>query len=369
MLEDVARPSFDVRIRNRVGVRIAVKERIRSFEQSSGERVGRTTPWVSPVYRFGSAPVVVRVPRVGREHEQDRRCRSAGGRAYDEAGVADDRARRRRRPSSNSTWYQPGVQSCRPRRSRPWSASRRRCRTRRSGIGCGSTRTSSAVHTSLVFTTDPADHDAHVQVRRHPVRRRRESRGGSPRGAGRPVHPARTSGDRCIPRRTGGPGRPPRAGSGGGATRRLGVQGATGSAERAEPTWFEHGSSSQAASFRPPTRTTGSRKEVAMATIPLPNDPDIAQLKRRARRTATRGRAGDADALALVAEHHPRRSDPETGNVRAHECAVGGGPSAPVPELGSAQASPRRGGAASPARPTPSTCKTIERTSSCGWRA
>ena len=45
-----------------------------------------------------------------------------------------------------------------------------------------------------------------------------------------------------------------------------------------------------------------------MATIPLPADPDLGQLKRRAREFQRSVRAGDAEALAIVVEHHPNAS-------------------------------------------------------------
>jgi ankyrin repeat protein len=47
------------------------------------------------------------------------------------------------------------------------------------------------------------------------------------------------------------------------------------------------------------------RKEVAMPTIPLPNDPHLGQLRKQARELQRAVRAGDQAALALIAEFHP----------------------------------------------------------------
>jgi ankyrin repeat protein len=46
-------------------------------------------------------------------------------------------------------------------------------------------------------------------------------------------------------------------------------------------------------------------KEVAMPTVPLPDDPDLDQLRKRARELQRAVRDGDARALALAGEHHP----------------------------------------------------------------
>jgi len=42
-----------------------------------------------------------------------------------------------------------------------------------------------------------------------------------------------------------------------------------------------------------------------MATLQLPDDPHLAQLRKQARELQRAVRAGDAVAIALVAEHHP----------------------------------------------------------------
>src|SRR5262245_18929681 len=42
-----------------------------------------------------------------------------------------------------------------------------------------------------------------------------------------------------------------------------------------------------------------------MPTVPLPNDPSLEQLRKRAKDLRTAVRAAEPDALALVAEHHP----------------------------------------------------------------
>ncbi len=44
-----------------------------------------------------------------------------------------------------------------------------------------------------------------------------------------------------------------------------------------------------------------------MPTVPLPNDPSSEQLRKQAKELRDRARAGDPDALALIAEHHPDR--------------------------------------------------------------
>jgi ankyrin repeat protein len=83
-----------------------------------------------------------------------------------------------------------------------------------------------------------------------------------------------------------------------------GAQGASGSADRAEPTWYAVCDlCSTATSFRPVRRTTGTRKEVAMPTAPLPEQPDLDQLRKRARELQRAVRAGDAAAVAFVTEH------------------------------------------------------------------
>jgi len=45
-----------------------------------------------------------------------------------------------------------------------------------------------------------------------------------------------------------------------------------------------------------------------MSTVPLPNDPSLDQLRERAKELRDRVRAGDPAALALLAEHHPKRA-------------------------------------------------------------
>jgi ankyrin repeat protein len=47
------------------------------------------------------------------------------------------------------------------------------------------------------------------------------------------------------------------------------------------------------------------RKEADVPTVPLPDNPDLGQLRTRARELQRAARAGDPNALALVAEHHP----------------------------------------------------------------
>jgi ankyrin repeat protein len=47
------------------------------------------------------------------------------------------------------------------------------------------------------------------------------------------------------------------------------------------------------------------RKEADVPTVPLPDNPDLGQLRTRARELQRAARAGDPDALALVAENHP----------------------------------------------------------------
>jgi ankyrin repeat protein len=42
-----------------------------------------------------------------------------------------------------------------------------------------------------------------------------------------------------------------------------------------------------------------------VSTVPLPNDANLEQLRKRAKELRDLARAGDADAVALVAEHHP----------------------------------------------------------------
>lgn len=43
-----------------------------------------------------------------------------------------------------------------------------------------------------------------------------------------------------------------------------------------------------------------------MPTVPLPDDPNLDQLKKQAKELRDAARAGDADALARIAEHHPK---------------------------------------------------------------
>jgi ankyrin repeat protein len=46
-------------------------------------------------------------------------------------------------------------------------------------------------------------------------------------------------------------------------------------------------------------------KEVAMPTVPLPDDPDLDQLRKRARELQRAVRDGEPQALAIAEEHHP----------------------------------------------------------------
>jgi hypothetical protein len=48
----------------------------------------------------------------------------------------------------------------------------------------------------------------------------------------------------------------------------------------------------------------GHRKEVALSTVPLPDDPSIEQLRKQAKELRDLARAGVAGALELVAAHH-----------------------------------------------------------------
>src|SRR5690606_26033496 len=81
------------------------------------------------------------------------------------------------------------------------------------------------------------------------------------------------------------------------------------SAERAEPTRAnEHERTGHPPPFGPTPRTAGYREETMMSTVPLPNDPSLDQLRERAKELRDRVRAGDPAALALLAEHHPKRA-------------------------------------------------------------
>ena len=53
-----------------------------------------------------------------------------------------------------------------------------------------------------------------------------------------------------------------------------------------------------------------------MPTVPLPDNPDLGQLRNRARELQRAARAGDPDALALVAEHHPAGVPAPSGRAR-----------------------------------------------------
>jgi len=59
-------------------------------------------------------------------------------------------------------------------------------------------------------------------------------------------------------------------------------------------------------------RTRALTKEGTVPVIPLPDDPDLAQLRRRARELQRAVRAGDADAIAAAVELHPRPPAPFT---------------------------------------------------------
>jgi Ankyrin repeats (many copies) len=56
-------------------------------------------------------------------------------------------------------------------------------------------------------------------------------------------------------------------------------------------------------------------KEVAMPTVPLPDDPDLDQLRKRARELQKAVREGDAQALAAAGEHHPDGVPADTGRA------------------------------------------------------
>jgi hypothetical protein len=60
------------------------------------------------------------------------------------------------------------------------------------------------------------------------------------------------------------------------------------------------------------------RKEADVPTVPLPENPDLGQLRDQARELQRAARAGDPDALALVAEHHLAgvTAPPEPGRLR-----------------------------------------------------
>src|SRR5690606_34378683 len=60
---------------------------------------------------------------------------------------------------------------------------------------------------------------------------------------------------------------------------------------------------------RPPfglrARTSGERKGVWVSAISLPDNPSVNHLRRLARILHRKVRAGEPEALAMVAEHHP----------------------------------------------------------------
>jgi hypothetical protein len=59
-----------------------------------------------------------------------------------------------------------------------------------------------------------------------------------------------------------------------------------------------------------------------MPTVPLPQDPDLGQLRTRARELQRAVRAGDPEAGALVAEHHPSPPEPATFPLSAAQLVV-----------------------------------------------
>jgi hypothetical protein len=84
----------------------------------------------------------------------------------------------------------------------------------------------------------------------------------------------------------------------------VGVQVASGSAGRAEPTCLTDECDGVASLLSPRLRgPLGSRKEVATATVPLPEQPDLGQLRNQGRDLQRAVRAGDPSALALVAQY------------------------------------------------------------------
>ena len=59
------------------------------------------------------------------------------------------------------------------------------------------------------------------------------------------------------------------------------------------------------ASFRPDDADCRLRKEVALSTVPLPDNPSLEQLRKQAKDLRDLARAGAPGALELVAAHHP----------------------------------------------------------------
>jgi hypothetical protein len=53
-------------------------------------------------------------------------------------------------------------------------------------------------------------------------------------------------------------------------------------------------------------RTAGVRKEVAIPTVPLPDDPNVEQLRKQSKELRDQSRRGVPEALELVAEYHPK---------------------------------------------------------------
>src|SRR3954452_9148457 len=84
----------------------------------------------------------------------------------------------------------------------------------------------------------------------------------------------------------------------------VGDPGRPRSAGRAEPAW-ERYPAGRTPPSGPASRTAGPVKEVAMPTVPLPDDPDLDQLRKRARELQQAVREGEPQALAIAAEHHP----------------------------------------------------------------
>jgi hypothetical protein len=64
------------------------------------------------------------------------------------------------------------------------------------------------------------------------------------------------------------------------------------------------------------------RKEVAVPTIPLPSDPNLENLRNRARKLQRAVKAQQPEALALVAEHHPDQLDIASFPLNAAQLVV-----------------------------------------------
>ena len=85
-VEDVARPTLGLGIGCRIDVRVAVRERVRTMDIAPRPRSGERHLRLAGV-QVRATPVVVRVPRVGRQHEQHRRAGLAGRRTNHEPCV------------------------------------------------------------------------------------------------------------------------------------------------------------------------------------------------------------------------------------------------------------------------------------------